>query len=86
MLCYGYAYFDKIFRGCMILELVTALKQIVETLTQGGQPFEVGDACNQSGTLHDMNLSEQDSEANSTLVCNCTLNLNNDSYCHITSL
>ncbi|KAJ6886112.1 LRR receptor-like serine/threonine-protein kinase [Populus alba x Populus x berolinensis] len=70
----------------MILELVTALKQIGETLTLGGQPFDVGDACNQSGTLHDMNLSEQDSEANSTLVCNCTLNLNNDSYCHITSL
>ncbi|KAJ6979334.1 hypothetical protein NC653_027478 [Populus alba x Populus x berolinensis] len=65
---------------------VTALKQIGETLTLGGQPFDVGDACNQSGTLHDMNLSEQDSEANSTLVCNCTLNLNNDSYCHITSL
>ncbi|XP_061984208.1 probable LRR receptor-like serine/threonine-protein kinase At1g29720 isoform X2 [Populus nigra] len=64
----------------------TALKQIVQTLAQGGQPLEVGDACNQSGTLHDMNLSEQDSEANSTLVCNCTLNLNNDSYCHITSL
>uniref|UniRef100_A0A3N7FDR1 Leucine-rich repeat-containing N-terminal plant-type domain-containing protein n=1 Tax=Populus trichocarpa TaxID=3694 RepID=A0A3N7FDR1_POPTR len=63
----------------------TALKQIVQTLAQGGQPLEVGDACNQSGTLHDMNLSEQDSEANSTLVCNCTLNLNNDSYCHITS-
>ncbi|KAL9346449.1 hypothetical protein Peur_061302 [Populus x canadensis] len=53
---------------------VTALKQIDKTLTQGGQPLELADACN------------QDSEANSTTVCNCTLNLNNDSYCHITSL
>ncbi|KAJ6893736.1 hypothetical protein NC652_027716 [Populus alba x Populus x berolinensis] len=77
-------YFDKIFRGCMILELVTALKQIGETLTQGGQPFEVGDACNQPGPLHDMNLFKQDLEANSTLTCNCTLS--NDGYCHITSL
>jgi hypothetical protein len=72
MLCYGY--FDKIFRGCMILKLVTALKQIDKTLTQGGQPLELADACN------------QDSEASSTIECNCTLNLNNDSYCHITSL
>ncbi|KAJ6979335.1 LRR receptor-like serine/threonine-protein kinase [Populus alba x Populus x berolinensis] len=79
-------HFDKIFRGCMILELVTALKQIGKTLTPGGQPFEVGDACNQPGTLHDMNLLKQDSEANSTVMCNCTLNLNNDGYCHITSL
>jgi hypothetical protein len=70
----------------MILELVTALKQIVETLTLGGQPFEVGDACNQPGTLHDINLLKQDSGANSTVMCNCTLNLNNDGYCHITSL
>ena len=70
----------------MILELVTALKKIVETLTLGRQPLEVGDACNQSGTLHDMNLLRQDSEANSTVMCNCTLNLNNDGYCHITSL
>jgi hypothetical protein len=62
-----------------ILELVTALRQIGKTLTQGGQPFEVGDACNQPGTLHD-------SKANSTVMCNCTLNLNNDGYCHITSL
>ena len=46
----------------MILELVTALKQIGETLTQGGQPFEVGDACNQPGPLHDMNLLKQDSK------------------------
>ena len=84
MLCYGYGYFDKIFRG-LILELVTALRQIGKTLTPGGQPFEVGDACNQPGTLHDMNLSK-DSEANSTVMCNCTLNLNNDGYCHITSL
>ncbi|XP_011002040.1 PREDICTED: probable LRR receptor-like serine/threonine-protein kinase At1g29720 isoform X2 [Populus euphratica] len=54
---------------------VTALKQIGKTvLTQGGQPLELGDAC------------IQDSEANSTTLCNCTLNLNNDSYCHITSL
>ncbi|XP_034898826.1 uncharacterized protein [Populus alba] len=53
---------------------VTALKQIDKTLTQGGQPLELSDACT------------QDSEANSTSVCNCTLNLNNDSYCHITSL
>nr|TKR90423.1 putative LRR receptor-like serine/threonine-protein kinase [Populus alba] len=52
---------------------VTALKQIDKTLTQGGQPLELSDACT------------QDSEANSTSVCNCTLNLNNDSYCHITS-
>ena len=63
-------YFDKIFRGCMILELVTALKHIVETLL-GGQPFEVGDACNQPGTLYTMNLLKNetkkvDSEANST--------------------
>ncbi|KAJ6886105.1 hypothetical protein NC651_026701 [Populus alba x Populus x berolinensis] len=58
----------------MILKLVTALKQIDKRLTQGGQPFELGGACS------------QDSEANSTSVCNCTLNLNNDSYCHITSL
>jgi hypothetical protein len=65
---------------------VTALKQNVETLTLGGQPLEVGDACNQPGTLHDMNLSKQDSEANSTVMCNCILNLNNDGYCHITSL
>ncbi|KAL3576311.1 hypothetical protein D5086_021594 [Populus alba] len=65
---------DNIFRGCMILKLVTALKQIDKRLTQGGQPFELGGACS------------QDSEANSTSVCNCTLNLNNDSYCHITSL
>nr|TKS04387.1 putative LRR receptor-like serine/threonine-protein kinase [Populus alba] len=64
---------DNIFRGCMILKLVTALKQIDKRLTQGGQPFELGGACS------------QDSEANSTSVCNCTLNLNNDSYCHITS-
>ncbi|KAG6756169.1 hypothetical protein POTOM_039594 [Populus tomentosa] len=77
-------YFDKIFRGCMILELVTALKQIGETLTQGRQPFEVGHACNQPGPLHDMNLSKQDSDANSTVMCNCTLS--NDGYCHITSL
>ncbi|KAL3576312.1 hypothetical protein D5086_021595 [Populus alba] len=63
---------------------VTALKQIGETLTQGGQPFEVGDACNQPGPLHDMNLFKQDLEANSTVMCNCTLN--NDGYCHITSL
>eukprot|EP00258_Populus_trichocarpa_P021323 XP_024437342.1 probable LRR receptor-like serine/threonine-protein kinase At1g29720 isoform X1 [Populus trichocarpa] len=65
---------------------VTALKQIGKTLTQGGQPFEVGDACNQPGTLHDINLLKQDPGANSTIVCNCTLNLNNDGYCHITSL
>ncbi|KAG6755009.1 hypothetical protein POTOM_040822 [Populus tomentosa] len=65
---------------------VTALKQIGKTLTPVGQPFEVGDACNQPGTLHDMNLLKQDSEANSTVMCNCTLNLNNDGYCHITSL
>ncbi|KAL9346472.1 hypothetical protein Peur_061325 [Populus x canadensis] len=64
---------------------VTALRQIGKTLTPGGQPFEVGDACNQPGTLHDMNLSK-DSEASSTVMCNCTLNLNNDGYCHITSL
>ncbi|KAJ6893748.1 hypothetical protein NC652_027726 [Populus alba x Populus x berolinensis] len=64
---------------------VTALKQIGETLTLGGrQPFEVGDACNQSGTLHDMNLFKQDLEANSTVMCNCTLS--NDGHCHITSL
>ncbi|KAJ6893759.1 hypothetical protein NC652_027736 [Populus alba x Populus x berolinensis] len=72
----------------MILELVTALKHIVETLL-GGQPFEVGDACNQPGTLYNMNLLKNetkkvDSEANSTVMCNCTLN--NDGYCHITSL
>jgi len=85
MLCYGYGYFDKIFRG-LILELVTALRQIGKTLTPGGQPFEVGDACNQPGTLHDMNLLKQDPKTNSTIICSCTLILNNDSYCHITSL
>ncbi|KAJ6886151.1 LRR receptor-like serine/threonine-protein kinase [Populus alba x Populus x berolinensis] len=68
----------------MILELVTALKQIGKTLTPGGQPFEVGDACIHPGTLHDMNLLKQDPKANSTVVCNCTLN--KDGYCHITSL
>ncbi|KAL9383708.1 hypothetical protein Peur_024031 [Populus x canadensis] len=69
----------------MILELVTALRQIGKTLTQGRQPFEVGVACNQPGTPYDMKLSK-DSEANSTVMCNCTLNLNNDGYCHLTSL
>ncbi|KAI9385469.1 hypothetical protein POPTR_011G072816v4 [Populus trichocarpa] len=33
-----------------------------------------------------MNLLKQDPKANSTIVCSCTLILNNDSYCHITSL
>ena len=82
MLCYGYGYFDKNFRGCMILELVTALKQIVETLTQGGQSYEVGDACNvQPETPNNMNLLKN------AVTCNCTLNyLNNYDYCHITSL
>jgi len=42
MLYYGYRYFDKLFRGCMILELVTALKQIVETLTLGGLKRKIG--------------------------------------------
>ncbi|KAJ6979345.1 hypothetical protein NC653_027486, partial [Populus alba x Populus x berolinensis] len=86
LLVMGVIYWKLYYGDKHTRERVTALKQIGETLTLGGQPFEVGDACNQSGTLHDMNLSEQDSEANSTLVCNCTLNLNNDSYCHITSL